>query len=324
MKLMLRFLIAFWFANFTLHAAADQTQTFDLDPGWNLITFQLSPSNPDPAVVFGALGNDFRATWSFDNETRQWTRYARPGTPESTNNSIVAMGPVQIGRAYWVYMDAARDWVVTGAQPTTVPPLVFTNGWNLVGIPVGAASVDEPISMLSVLAVSGMDYDTILRWEAGVYDKFTPDDQDVDDFTTFDATRGYWVRLTTNRFVLQPKLLSSVRADTDVEPQGNYPSYEDLQLSESATPLGPTNQTHIVFLSGEDTYQLAIANSGGGILLWDIQWEPQDAVTADWLEFSATKGVTTIENDVIHIYLNRTYLMPGTYHGALQPPHNGG
>jgi hypothetical protein len=71
--------------------------------------------------------------------------------------------------------------------------------------------------------------------------------------------------ISTNRVSLQPHLLSSVRADVDAEPIGNFPSYEDLEVSEAvARPrpaLGPTNQTHIVFFPGEDTQQVEIANT---------------------------------------------------------------
>jgi len=172
--------------------------------------------------------------------------------------------------------------------------------------------------MLSVLTASGLDYDTILKWEQGLYRKFTPADTDVDDFTLFDANKGHWVHVkSAGAFNLQPRLLSSVRADVDVEPQGNYPSFEDLQISSSLTPLGPTNQTHIVFLPGEDSQQLALANTGGGILAWDVVWTPQDATNANWLQISSTTGITTIENDVIQLFLDRTRLPKGTYRGNL-------
>jgi subtilisin-like proprotein convertase family protein len=303
---------------FPSFAQTTATQSIPLASGWNLLVLQIQPTNPNPASVFDSLGVNFAAAWTFDNATRQWSRFARPGTMEATNNSIFSMAELQIGRGYWVYMNAPATWNLTGQIPAVSPPVLMTNGWNLVGIPTGRVPLPESVSMLSVLTAAGFDYDTILKWESGLYRKFTPADTDVDDFTLFDPNRGYWVRVKSGgTFSLQPRLLSSVRADVDVEPQGNYPSFEDLQISPSPVPLNPSNQTHIVFLSGEDTQQIAIANTGGGMLAWDIQWQPSDATNINWLQFSSVSGITTIENDVVQIFLDRTQLPKGTYTGTL-------
>src|SRR5205823_2062199 len=42
-----------------------------------------------------------------------------------------------------------------------------------------------------------------------------------------------------------------------------------------------------------------------------------DATNANWLQSSATTGITTIENDVIQLFLDRTQLPKGTYQGTL-------
>lgn len=311
-------LLAFVLLSSRLVAQTTQFQTNSLASGWNLIAFQVIPPDANPASVFAPLGANFVAAWTYDNSFHQWTRYARPGTAEATNNTIMAMSDVELGRGYWVYMTAPATWVVSGQTPALTPGVSMTNGWNLVSIPTGRGGLTDSVNMLSLFAVAGLDYDTILKWESGLYRKFTPTDTDVDDFVLFDANKGYWVRVKSpGTFNLQPKLLSSVRADVDVEPQGNYPSFEDLQISPSPTPLNPADQTHLVFLPGEDVQQLALANSGGGILAWDLVWTPQDATNVNWLQLSAASGITTIENDVIQLFLDRTQLPKGTYQGTL-------
>ncbi|MBI1841567.1 MAG: proprotein convertase P-domain-containing protein [Verrucomicrobia bacterium] len=290
-----------------VHGEGAQVQTLRLDPGWNMIAFQVVPTNPAPASVFGSLGNAFERGFAYNNTAKSWTSYQRPSAAEA--NSIVPMDPITVGQAYWVYMNqAVPAWQVTGEPAAITPAVDFSQGWNLIGLPTGAGQLDEPLNMLSVLAAAGFDYDAILKWEQGLFGKFTPSDGDVDDFTVFDPNRGYWVNVKSGSFSLQPKLLCSVRPDEDVEPIGNYPGPEDLRLSSSPTPLSPDNQTHIVFLPGEDTQQIAIANTGGGILLWEIA-----STDAPWLRISATRGVTTIENDVINLYPDRRYTPPGSY-----------
>ena len=202
-------------------------------------------------------------------------------------------------------------------RPPWSLPYIFSEGWNLVGIPTGAGELEEPISMLGVLSGSGAQYDTILKWENDLYKRLTPDSTDVDDFTHFDPSKGHWVHVSSGRLSLSPTLECSVRPDTDVAPQGNYPSFEDIQLSDAPTPLGPTEQTHIVFQEGEDFQELAIANRGGGILLWETEWHPSDRTNVSWLLPSATKGVTTIEDDRLRVSLDRTHLAKGTYRGTL-------
>ena len=291
-------------------SAAPQTQTLKLDAGWNLIAFQVTPANAAPDAVFGTLGGAFDRVFAYDAVTRGWSSFGAatnaPGLP--------ALGPVGPGRGYWVHMaQAVPAWNVTGEPPALAPAVTLSPGWNMIGIPVGAAALPEPVSLLSVLAASGLDYDTVLRWERGLYGKFTPTDSDVDDFTGFDAARGYWVNVRSGTFNLQPQLLVSARPDTDVEPVGNYPSYEDVRLSDSAVPLDANTQTHIRFLPGEETQTLALANTGGGILLWQLA-----ATNAPWLRLSATNGVTTIENDVITLSLDRTRMSRGRYETTLR------
>jgi subtilisin-like proprotein convertase family protein len=290
--------------------AAPQTQTFRLDAGWNLIAFQVVPTNASPSAVFGSLGGAFDRVFSYDSSSKSWSSFGA-----ATNAAgLLALGPVAPGRGYWIHMaQAVPAWNVIGEPPTLVPAVSFSPGWNMIGVPVGAATLAEPVNLLSVLAASGLDYDTVLRWERSLYGKFTPTDTDLDDFTTFDATRGYWVNVRSGTYNLQPQLLVSARPDTDVEPVGNYPSYEDIQLSPSAVPLDANAQTHIRFLPGEETQTLALANTGGGILLWQLS-----ATDAPWLQLSATNGVTTIENDVVTLSLDRTRMSRGRYETTLR------
>ena len=294
-----------------------QTQTIRLDPGWNLIALQVVPSNASPASVFGTLGNSFERAWTYDSATKSWSSYARPGLEQSQHNDVLPLERIEIGCAYWIYMNAPATWSITGAVPALTAAITVSNGWNAVSIPTGTGQLPEPVSMAAVMAASGFNYEVILKWELGQYKKFSNKDNPPDDFTDFDPNKGYWVNVSSNSFTLQPKLLSTVRADVDNEPRGNYPGPEDLKLSASPTPLDPSTQTHIVFFPGEDAQQLSLANTGGGILLWRLNWTPIEATNVVWLTFSATQGVTTVENDIIAVGLDRMNLVKGTYRGTL-------
>ncbi len=289
------------------------TQTVSLSAGWNLIAFQLLPSDPSPAAVFGPLGGALNRVFAFDSSAGIWSSYG--ATPAPADPSVVTpLSPVAPGRGYWIYMNqAVPAWTVTGTTPTSTPPVNFNPGWNLIGVPVGSPALAGNVDLLSVLTASGLNFSEVLRWEQSQFTKFDPSGTLVDDFTTFDANRGYWVHVKgTNSFALQPQLLAAVRADQDVAPYGNYPSYEDLVISDSPLPLNATNQTVIRFFPGEESAQIALSNVGGGILLWELS-----VTNAPWLQISAQQGVTTLENDVIQLNLNRTLMLPGHYETQL-------
>lgn len=312
------------------HSAFSQelkTQSIDLNSGWNLIAFQVIPGDPSPASVFNDLGSNFVAAWSYDLAANEWTQYANPSYPGGDHNAVNPLSDIEFGRAYWIYMNSPITWEIYGCEPDTAIALNFGVGWNLVGIPAGSGDRQEQVSWLAILSAAGGSYDTILMWENGLYKKYTTDEGDVDDppLPLFDPDKGHWVHVTSS-FTLQPQLQSSVRADVDAAPQGNFPSYEDLELDDNGTgPVhNPSDQTHIIFFEDEDLQQLAITNSGGGILLWDLEWMPTSAPGIDWLvdqngdTLNGKKGITTVESDVIYLCLDRKNLTQGDYQGVLR------
>lgn len=281
---------------FLCRAETLQTQRFtSLSANWNLISFQVIPTNPSPAAVFGSLPG-FQVAWTFDASTNSWRRFVRTGDPvrDSVENSLpsVAITSIAVGKAYWVYLSAAPgSWNITGTAPAdeNFPELNFApDAWNLIGIPVGDADLagnnylnpGETINLLSVLTRAGFDYSHILRWEQNTqtFQKATPSNADQDDFSLFDQWRGYFL-FVTDPEILRPVLLPAVRADVDAEPIGNFgalpSSHEDLHISNSRTPLDGNTQTHIAFFPGEDVQKLGLSNTGGGIMIWEAEWIPE-------------------------------------------------
>src|SRR5436190_9188456 len=130
---------------------AAETQTFSLAAQWNLITFQLTPSNPNPEALFSTLPG-FQSAWTYEVGTGLWRRYVRlTGSPtQQTNdavaNQLFALPAIEPGRAYWIQMaNAVPSWAVPGTVPqgAAFPSLNLDPGWNLIGVPVGAAAVSQ-------------------------------------------------------------------------------------------------------------------------------------------------------------------------------------
>jgi hypothetical protein len=307
-------------AQFSLHAA---TQTFSLTAQWNLITFQVAPSNPEPAVVFSTLPG-FQAAWSYDTSHARWQRYIKPtGTTaqqanDTTANALIALPPIEPGRAYWVFISqSVSSWQVTGNVPlgAAFPSLDLKAGWNLFGIPIGATALSntEPVSILAILTAAGFDYDALLTWENQTFSKmFRPQPVATNEppspleglppdppFPTFDVQkdlgRGYWIRVI-DPAILRPRLITTLRPDIDAEPLNNFPSKEDFNISGGGQPKNVQQQDVIRFFPGEDVQTLGIANlgdganSGGGILIWEAVWTPTtDTTTPEpWIRLFAS------------------------------------
>ncbi|MCZ7635351.1 MAG: hypothetical protein M5U12_04440 [Verrucomicrobia bacterium] len=282
-----------------------QTQVFRLNPNWNLISFQVTPENPDAAAVFGTIPG-FQSAWSYEASTGLWQRYVKPsGTAEEqadaqTANDLLRLAPIEPGRGYWVQMEGSVErWEVRGAVPSghDFPSLRFDPGWHLIGIPVGAAVVTnrEPVSLLAVLSAAGFDYDAVMTWGTNAYWKqFRPRGANHPlagvaadpPFPAFrlqeDLGRGYWVRSLTDA-TLRPRLLTTLRPDMDLPPHGNFPSKEDQNVSGATNQAGlksVRDQTVIRFFPGEEVQMVGIANQSederpsGGILLWEATWTP--------------------------------------------------
>jgi PKD repeat protein len=352
-----------------------ETQTFSLSAQWNLITFQVTPATPQPEALFGTLPG-FQSAWTYQAESGLWLRYVKAtgSSGQQTNdviaNQLLALPPIEPGRAYWVQMaNAVTAWPVSGTVPqgTTFPALHLDSGWNLIGIPVGAVAVSntEPVSLLAVLTAAGFDYDALLTWENQSFRKMFRPQGDAAElatnilaglppdppFPSFDLQRdlgrGYWIHVL-DPAVLRPRLVVTVRPDIDSEPSNNFPAKEDLNVSgrlAGEAPRSIANQDVIRFFPGEDVQTLGVANvgltdgTGGGILIWEAVWVPRTDIDTDepWIRLFASPeqreqrdqngqllashtnltGVTTLENDLIYLRLDRKNLGRGLHQGDL-------
>src|SRR5207237_10424371 len=117
-----------------LLVAQSASQTNQLQYGWNLIAFEVVPTNPAPSAVFDT--NIIKAAWTYDNPTGQWRQFGRPAPGQIEQNQFLPMANVELGRAYWVYFDGGfnTNWVINGVLPNSTYSLSFSSGWNLIGI----------------------------------------------------------------------------------------------------------------------------------------------------------------------------------------------
>ncbi|MEZ5324664.1 MAG: PKD domain-containing protein [Verrucomicrobiales bacterium] len=323
------------------HSAAQNlphTQIIPLEAGWNLIAVQVEPTNPVPENVFSIAG--LKSAWAFDAGSQSWRSYHSPAfDPKAADaNNLPGLGidRVSMGQAFWIEMNIAGSLRISGNKPAVAPEVALQKGWNLVGIPVagpeGNSSLTEQIPIVAALALKGLDYDMLLKWQEGASVPDGTDSETInfnrsqfgttlegtkneEQFRYFEPNRGYWIRIT-EPMALRPQLLTTVRGETDLPPTGNFPNGpEDVVLQGGPLPITANEQNTIKFFPDEDVQRLSFSNEGGGVMLWEAFWSSSDSVLADAVSLSYSQsakdgttslsGVTTTETETIFLRLDR-------------------
>jgi len=104
-------------------------QSFELEEGWNLISFNVIPSNKTIESVFSTIINDVV-------EIKNADAYWKSGQ----NIFFNSIKEIEGGSGYLVYMSKSASFSVTGSQ-FSISGFQFSlkDGWNLIGCPFQAA-----------------------------------------------------------------------------------------------------------------------------------------------------------------------------------------
>ncbi len=150
--------------SFTPPVFPQQTYTFPIAVGWNLLSVPIVPSDSSVADIFASSSVD--AVWSYDPSNplagaSGWFVYA-PAHPELSN--LTAMEP---GEGYFVHASTTESLSVTGslfAPGVTPPARQLAEGWNLVGSYANSSeSIDDAFSSIGW---AGLEYTALWKLDA--------------------------------------------------------------------------------------------------------------------------------------------------------------
>ena len=151
--------------------AGDTSFTLTLDPGWNLVSLPLQPTQSDVDRVFRYNGQQVYSgtVWAYDNGT------------------YVAATSVEPLTGYWVYCPFSESVDVTVYGMRVATAIELKAGWNLVGV---SESLDRE-STYGAYGSAGLnvvDVDAISEYDpsTGVYT--VP--------TTMEPGKAYWIKAT--------------------------------------------------------------------------------------------------------------------------------
>lgn len=166
--------------------------------GWNLISFNVTPTNTAIADVLSSISGSYSLVYAWDvsgghSSTGNWIRFD-PSVPYG--NTLTAL---DAKTGFWIFMDAPATLTVTGVTQTsqTIHLSTAVGGWNLVGYP-SAQTLDLP----GVLTDHGVEdftlvyayhaVDTADQWK--LYDPLVL--PILNDLTELSPGWGYWIFVT--------------------------------------------------------------------------------------------------------------------------------
>lgn len=172
------------------------SQAIDLVPGWNLVSFNITPTSSSIVTVLNSIAGKYSLVYAWDASVAasNWLRYdPSVGYGNTLNELDETMG-------FWIYMNQAATLTVIGTEPSTTPIdlSITAGGWNLIGFPaLDSADLPEILS-----AIEG-DYTLIFAYHAvetgdpwKVFDFEAP--AWSNDLTQMAPGWGYWIFVTDN------------------------------------------------------------------------------------------------------------------------------
>ncbi len=177
------------------------TYPITLEPGWNLVSFNLIPQNASPATVLSDIGVNYDLVYAWDGtvSSNNWLKYA-PGGP-SYANTLTALHETM---GFWIHVTAitSHTYNIVGSVPTStsIPLSIVGGGWNLVGYPSASNSAILPASLGTMgnnftLAYAYHANDLSDLWK--LFDNRSGVPGFANDLKFLSPGYGYWVNAIT-------------------------------------------------------------------------------------------------------------------------------
>ncbi len=192
-------------ADLTLYAQwieSPDTYSIPLYAGWNLVSFNLHPSNTAIATVLSSINGNYNLVYAWDatgahSSGGNWVKYDPTGP--GYQNSLLELDQT-IG--FWIHMTAADTLEINGSAPETTEIQLATEagGWNLVGFSSADSSVlpqalsDNGVGTDFSLVFAYHADDTVDHWK--LFDRNA--EAWANDLTELAPGWGYWVKVSAN------------------------------------------------------------------------------------------------------------------------------
>jgi len=166
-------------------AGSTDQQTIPLSAGWNLISFDLIPSDPAIAAVLATINGQYSRVMSMDCTAGAQSYY--PDLPPVVN-TLQTMDP---WHGYWIEMTEDATLTVTGTQVAEGTAIALCEGWNLVSyLP------DSPQPVSAALQSIDGSYTVVLGWNEGGLSYYPDVPPELNSLRELEPGHGYWIKMT--------------------------------------------------------------------------------------------------------------------------------
>jgi hypothetical protein len=166
-----------------------------LQPGWNLVSFNLHPANNAIALVLSSITSSYDQVyaWNAAVTNNNWLLYS-PSAPPYVNN----LAALDEKTGFWIHVTSQVPVTlyVTGIIPTTTTINLFTTagGWNLVGFPAPIGKILPGPIPAEVSQVYAYHAGEANLWK--IFDRNAA--PYVNTLTSLTPGWGYWVYATAS------------------------------------------------------------------------------------------------------------------------------
>jgi hypothetical protein len=165
--------------------SSTQSAGYVLAPGWNLISFNVDPTDTRIDRVLQSIQGSYSIVRTYNQGA--FASYL-PTLPVDFND----LQRMDAAHGYWIYMTRPDTLAVSGSPTDPAAPIQLGTGWNLAGyLPV------QPMSPTVALNSIHGSYSLARGYEPGVgYHTYYPSLPALSDLVEMSPGQGYWLYMT--------------------------------------------------------------------------------------------------------------------------------
>jgi hypothetical protein len=167
------------------------TVNIHLEPGWNLVSFNVVPVSPDVEFMLAQLEGTCIVVETFDGTVLQYD----PSLP-AKDNTLKTLDPYH---GYWIKMKQAGSLSITGTPVAESVPLHLKEGWNLVSyLP------DSPLGVRTALSSIDGIYIAVLGYEGQAVSFYPTIPADMNTLVSLRPGYGYLINMSAAATLVYP------------------------------------------------------------------------------------------------------------------------
>ena len=159
-----------------------------LQPGWNLVSFNLIPVSAAITDVLSSLVGHYDLAYAWNAPGQTWLKY------DDIAMSTDTLARVDEALGFWIHITTTAELLTVYGQVPATTDITLSgagSGWNLVGYP---SAINRAVSV----ALTGIDFSLVYAYHADDADPWRLFDRNgppfVNDLTALTPGWGYWIQ----------------------------------------------------------------------------------------------------------------------------------